>query len=238
LKTAINRYGAIGLGLASVSAVTQDWSLPEFCWSTWLAGLAYTWACILTAAFQIMLKAWSDRAVYVRYLPFLRQLSPTTFILVVTVASIGAVLLAFRVSIFVFGFYGLFLSVYAEMEPLAYFGKNGFINSDFFTPLIHLLNRFWPMAAGVLISNWQDFLLQHPWKRIVVPIQREILRLHLMILSLPFLSLLAWALFMDSYQPVTILLLMALFYLLPKKFRGDASGATGDVALFRKEDIR
>ncbi len=219
MKIPFNRYGALGLGLASVPAMAQDWSLAEFCWSAWLAGLIYTWACILSAALHIIIKGRAEKSAYEKHLPFLEKLSPTAFGLGIAAISAVALLLAFRLSIFVFGFYGLFLSVFAEMEPLAHFGKNGFINSDFFTPLAYLISRFWTMAAGVLISNWQDFFLQQPWKRILVPVQREILRLHLMILALPFFSLLAWAIFRHSYQPVTILLLMSFFYLLPKKAR-------------------
>ncbi len=39
-----------------------------------------------------------------------------------------------------------------------------------------------------------------------------------MILALPFVSLIAWALFKEAYQAITILVLMALFCpLLPKR---------------------
>jgi hypothetical protein len=223
LRTAINPYGAIGFGLASFFAVTRQWSLPEFCWSAWLAGLVYAWACIATAALQIVLTARSDKAAYEGRLPFLRRLSPGLFLLGITVISLSVGLLAFRLYAFLFAFYGLFLSVFSEMEPLALFGRNGFINSDFFTPLIYLADRFWPMAVGVLITNWKDFLRQNPWKRVFLPFQREILRMHIMVLALPFFSLIAWALFKDAYQSITILLLLGLFHLLPKKEPGEKS---------------
>jgi hypothetical protein len=223
LRTAINRYGVIGLGLASPFAVTQEWSLPEFCWSTWLAGLVYSWGCIGTAAMQIILTARSNKPAYEERFPFLRGISPSVLLLGVTVISVSVGLLAFRIYSFLFGFYGLFLSVFAEMEPLSLFGRNGFINSDFFTPLMHLVDRFWPMVVGVLITNWEDFFLKNPWKRILLPLQKEIVRMHVMILALPFFSLIAWALLGNAYQSITIVLLMALFYLLPKKTPGDDS---------------
>jgi hypothetical protein len=223
LRTAINPYGAIGFGLASVFAVTQKWSLPEFCWSTWLAGLVYSWACTVTACLQIILTARSDRAAYEERLPFLRRFSPNVFLLGVIAISVSVGLLAFRIYGFLFGFYGLFLSVFSEMEPLTLFGRNGFINSDFFTPLMYLVDRFWPMAVGVLITNWENFFRKNPWKRVLLPFQREILRMHMMVLALPFFSLIAWALFREAYQPITILLLMGLFYLLPKKAPGGDS---------------
>jgi hypothetical protein len=207
----------MGFGLATVFAATQEWSLPEFCWSTWLAGLVYAWACVATASLQIVLTAKSDRAAYDRRLPFLRRISHRVFFTAVIVVSVCIGLLAFRIYGFIFAFYGLFLSFFAEMEPHSLFGRNGFINSDFYTPLTYLVVRFWPMAAGVLISRWSDLLGNNPWRRVLLPLHKEILRIHIMILALPFLALIAWALLKDSYQSITIVLLMALFYLLPKK---------------------
>jgi len=221
LRTAVNPYGAIGFGLASVFAVTQEWSLPEFCWSTWLAGLVYAWSCIATASIQIILTARSDKAAYEQHLAFLRRCSGGLFLLGATVISVAVGLLAFRLYSVLFGFYGLFLSVFAEMEPFALFGRNGFINSDFFTPVMVLVDRFWPMTLGVVIANWEDFVRKNPWKRVLLPFQKEILRMHVMILALPFISLIAWALFGEAYQSITIILLMGLLYLLPKKARGD-----------------
>lgn len=223
LRSTINIYGAIGFGLASVFAVTQEWSLPEFCWSTWLAGLFYAWGCIAAASIQIILNARSDRAAYEKHLAFLRRCSNGLFLLGVTVVSLSVGLLAFRLYSFLFGFYGLFLSVFEEMAPISLFGRNGFINSDFFTPVAVLVDRFCPMALGALVANWEDFVGKNPWRRILVPFQQEILRMHLMILALPFFSLISWALFRDAYPSATIVLLMGLFYILPKKAR--AAGA-------------
>ena len=73
------------------------------------------------------------------------------------------------------------------------------------------------MALGALIANWKDFIRKNPWNRIVVPFQKEIIHMHIMILALPFFSMMAWALFKGAYQSITIVLLMGLVYLLPKK---------------------
>lgn len=233
MRLAINPYGTIGFGLASTYAVLGSWSLPEFCWSTWLAGLVYAWGCIATASVQGVLTACFHRAAIQKRIPFLRHLSPAVFLLGAILFSLSLGWLAFRLYSFLFGFYGLFLSVFAELEPHSLFGRNGFINSDFFTPVLFLLERFWPMVVGVLIANWQDFLGGSPWQRIRLPLQREIIRLHVMILALPFFALLAWALFGAAYQPFTILLLMALLYLLPKPSpaRQDQEGENADLAL-------
>jgi len=129
------------------------------------------------------------------------------------VAAVGLLTgyVAFRIYGFVFGFYGLFLSVFAEMEPVALFGRNGFINSDFFTPVAYLAEHFWPMAAAVLIMSWEDFLCANPWKRVLLPLQHEILRMHVMVLALPIVSLAAWALLGAAYHLLAIVLLMGLY---------------------------
>jgi hypothetical protein len=228
LRTAINPYGVIGFALASVFAVTQEWSLPEFCWSTWLAGLVYAWVCTGIATIQIILTARADKPAYAKRLPLLRRFSPRVFLLGVTAVSVSVGLLAFRIYGFLFAFYGLFLSVFAEMEPLSLFGRNGFINSDFFTPLMHLVDRFWPMVVGVLITNCEDFFRKNPWRRILLPFQKEILRMHAMILALPVFSLIAWALWGNAYQSITIVALMGLFHLLAKKTPGDDSEIKGN----------
>lgn len=219
MKTAFNLYGLLGFALACYFAVVQQWSLPAFCWGTWLAGLLYTWGCIVTGSIQIILFARSYRVAYEERLPFVRRLPPIVYLLGIVVLSVCGGILAFRVYSFLFGFYGLFLSVFAEMEPLVFFGRNGFINSDFFSPVAYLLERFWPVAVAVLVANWEDFFGRNlnPWRRMALPFQREILRLHVMILVLPFVAMLSWALFKGAYQTVTIVILMALLCLLPRK---------------------
>jgi hypothetical protein len=197
--------------------VAQEWSLPEFCWSIWLAGLVYTWGCTLTASLQIVLRSRKDLAAYEKHFPVVKRLPPPIYVVCVMVIGTAAGLLAFRIYSYLFGFYGVFLSVFAEMEPVELFGRNGFINSDFFTPVMHLLERFWPMAAGVLIANWEDFLRTPPWKRMFAPARKEVLRLHGMILALPVFTLIAWAIFGESYAAATIILLMGLLFLLPGK---------------------
>ena len=51
----------------------------------------------------------------------------------------------------------------------------------------------------------------------VFPFHFEIIRIHVFTVSLPFITLIAWAMFGESYQPITIVLLMGLFYLFPGK---------------------
>ena len=239
MKARINLQSLAGFVVAAAFAVVQKWSLPEFCWSTWLAGLVYAWACVLTGCLQILLTARTSKAEYDRRVPFLRHVSPGAFLLALSVLMPLIGWLAFRIYEFFFGFYGLFLSVFSEMEPLELFGRDGFINSDFYTPVVYLLVLFWPMTLGVVIANWRDLFRKDPWKRVLLPFQKEILRIHILVLALPFFALLAWALFREAYQSITIVLLMGLFYLLPKqaKENGPEPRANGDPPIDRVQDI-
>jgi len=220
MKSFSNSAGLIGFGLTAVFAVAEKWSLQEFCWSTWLAGLVYSWACVVTAAVQILLTARKQKGAYERYLPFLQRVPPKGFLLGIVPATLLIGWLVLYGYTYLFAFYGLFLSVFAEMEPHSLFGRNGFINSDFFTPVTYLARSFWPMILGALIANAGDFVQSKTWHRILLPFRsNEILRIHVLTIALPFLTLIAWALFRTAYQPVTLVLLIGLFYLLPKKRR-------------------
>jgi hypothetical protein len=210
-----NPLSYIALGLNCAFALVEEWSLREFCWSTWLASLTYSWASAATASIRIVLDARREKAALEIRLPFLKEMSAAAFFPMLAMAALAAGWLAFYLYSYLFGFYGIFLSVFAEMEPHALFGRNGFINSDFFTPVTYLLWNFWPMIVGTLFANASDFVRGNPWQRFV-PAQ-EILRMHILAVGMPFLALIAWALFGENFQQPTILVLMAVFYLMPKR---------------------
>jgi hypothetical protein len=74
------------------------------------------------------------------------------------------------------------------------------------------------MILGTLIANADDFVKNKTWMGILLPFRSNtILRIHILTLALPFVTLIAWALFKTAYQPITLVLLIGLFYLLPKK---------------------
>lgn len=222
MKSLLHPTGLIGFGLASAFAVTQQWSLQEFCWSTWLAGLVYSWTCVITAAIQILLTSRREKGIYETAVPFLRSVSPHVFLFGIVLCTVLIGLIVLYLYSYLFAFYGIFLSVFAEMEPHSLFGRNGFINSDFFTPVSYLIGSSWPMVIGTLIANADDFLQKNTWKRILLPFQsNEILRIHILTLALPFVTLIAWALFKTAYQPVIMVLLIGIFYLLQKKRHKD-----------------
>jgi len=209
--------GLGAFGFAGAAALWERWSLPEFCWTTWVAGLAYSWACVLSGAVGVLWTARRDRGAYETFHPFFGRISPGLFLSLVAAAVSLASLVALYVYSYAFGFYGLFLSVFAEMKDNPMFVRNGFINSDFITPVLYLLRRFWPMVLATLMANGRDLVTGRPWLRLLLPVMtREVLRMHLFIFLLPILTLGAWRLFGRDYQPVTVVLLLALFFLVPK----------------------
>ena len=218
-NTAIN---LVAFGLTSYLAIVQKWSLQEFCWCVWLAGLFYSWTCVITAVIQIMLTARSQKEFYDAKVPFVKKVSPELFALGIIPITLLIGFIALYIYTWIFSFYGLFLSVFAEMNPVSLFGRNGFINSDFFTPVTYLAAIFWPMIVATLVANADDFLRQNAWERIVLPFKdNEIVRIHMMIIVMPFLMMVTWALFKDAYQQLTIVLLIGIFYLIPKKRHKD-----------------
>jgi len=217
LRKSIDLYGIAAFFLTVWYAVVQQWSLPEFCWATWLGGLLYAWLCVFSAAVHTMLVAGSLKQACEKRLPFVQRVPPAAFALCVSVLAACAALLAFRLYNYLFAFYGLFLSVFAEMQPYSLFGRNGFINSDFYTPVMYLIVRLWPLGVGIALANWRDFTRPMPWKRIFFPMEREIVRLHLFVLSMPFIAMIAWALVGQDYQTPTIIVLLGVLYLAPRK---------------------
>jgi hypothetical protein len=217
-----------GLLIAAPLAVIGDWSLAEFCWSTWLAGLLFTWTCILTGGLQIIATASSWTTRLERTIPILTRLPRSSAAGLVIVAAACLMAVSFLAFNFVFGLYGLLLSFFAEMEPHSLFGRDGFINADFRTPVSYLATTFWAMSVGTIIAYWRDLVRSNPWKRIVLPVATEVVRVHVMVVVMPFVALIAWAAFGESYQPLVIVLLMVMFYVLPGRSRQASPSAASE----------
>lgn len=216
-----------GFTLAGAYSVVGSWTLSEFCWSTWLAGFVLFLVTIFSRICRDILFLRRDKPLYENRFPFLRRIHSDLFF-ILGLAFWGVVGYAgWYLSCLVFGIYGIFLSVFSEMEPLTLFGRNGFINSDFWTPVMFLVARFWPMAAGTVIANWRQILggaSIGPGENILL--SSELTRIHVMVLLIPFLSLGAWAIWGESYQTAVLLVLMALFYFWPNFFRRQAEKTT------------
>ena len=226
-----NPFGLAGLVIAAPMAVAGDWSLAEFCWSTWLAGLLFTWLCILTGGLQILFAAPAWRAPVERHVPALGRLSPATGTALIVVAVICLMAVSFYAYTLAFGFYGLFLSFFAEMEPHSLFGRNGFINSDFWMPVRYLAVSFWAMSMGTVVACMGELVASNPWRRMLLPAATQVVRVHIMVVAMPFLALIAWAVFGDSYQSLVIVLLMGMFYLLPGRGRQQSHSASAQPVL-------
>jgi len=210
-----NPSNLFGFALASVFAVAGGWTLPEFCWSVWLAGLLFASSRTVSGAIEIVVTARSRRAAYHRQLALVGKM-PTVVYAVALVLLVGALALVVLYAYgFLFALYGLLLSFFAEMEPLELFGRNGFINADFSTSVRYLAVAFWPMVVGTWVANWTALFEGDPWKRLLVPAAATVLRTHALVVLMPFLALIAWALVGEAYHSVTIVVLMGVFYLIP-----------------------
>jgi len=218
------RFNGWGFALSTFFAFRDGWTIQEVCWSAWLAGLFFSYTCVVVAPLQIILFSGREITRLRDRIVQLERVSDNmlTAGMIVVALAIGGV--SFYLYSYIFGFYGIFLSVFAEMEPVRLFGRNGFINSDFYTPVLYLLDRFWPMIVGVLIGNLATFLDPDPWGKAVMPFKsNQIVRIHLMVVLMPFFTLAAWAVVGDRYHFPVIALLMALFYLIPERRKKDTT---------------
>ena len=203
----------MGFVLSSIFIIDDEWLLSEYCWSIWISGLIYSWFTVLLSFIKNILnlnqisKNLKNKFVYLKKLSFLT----TNLLVLITLSIIG--LIFFKLYSYLFGFYGILLSVFAEMEPHYFFGRNGFINSDFFTPVVYLCNNFWPMILGTLIANYSHISELESSKLIFYPFESNITKIHIMTVLLPFLSLIFWMIFKEDYQIFVIMIFNLIFYL-------------------------
>ncbi len=195
-------------------AVRQEWSVREFCWSVWIAGLVFSLLCVAWGYIHLIIRVEREGRKLANFSGFALLSNPLNASLVVFAAGSVAAMAAAFIYLKVFSFYGLFLSVFAEMKPYELFGRNGFINSDFFTPAAHLARKFWPVILLASVSGAGALTGPDPWVKMVMPVRsKEIIRIHLMTLALPFLSLFFWMIFRDKYNAPAVVSLLAIFFL-------------------------
>jgi len=91
------------------------------------------------------------------------------------------------------------------------------------------------MIVGTIISNSLLFQKNPAWQLMFLPFRSgEIVKIHVMVIIMPFLCLLARVLFKNSYQPLTITRLLAIFYLFPaagKKISSPAAASKNNSTL-------
>lgn len=196
----------------------QKWSLQEFCWILWICGLYFSWFCATAGTIILIFSGNKIKKILEERLIFLKNISNFLFFLFSFIFSSVLGYLIFYVLSFIFSFYGIFLSVFAEMEPLKFFGKNGFINSNFYDPVIFLTKKYYIIIISTIISNLGLFLERDYKKLLFLPFKSlEILKIHIMVILLPFLSLFFYLIFKEKYQIFVIFLISFLFYFFPFK---------------------
>lgn len=197
-----------GFAVSAGFTLTSDLSLAGFCWSFWLVGLYSAYF----AALRFALSLFVHRATLLkeRFVPNATVAPATLMLVAIAVTGIVGAALLYAAS-WVYGFYGLFLSVWVRMPPEELFGPNGFINSDFWTPVAYLTRAYWPLVAGQLVSEAAWLLSTGSlWSVQGGAPERRIVALHVMIMALPFAAMLSWMLLGGRYETLTLLILLAL----------------------------
>jgi hypothetical protein len=194
-------------------ALHEDWSYQSLCWSLWVAGLVYCWAFGFVGALRTFLLV--AQPLPPRWFPG----TPSPWLWRCLVAAIGCGLgiAAFYGYSYAYGFYGIFLSVFAEMTPPELFGRNGFINSDFYTPVVWLLERYWPMVLGTVVADLPAAFVGEPTQVAFKPLNRQLVMMHVITIGLPFVLLLLWPLMGDRYTQGAVIVVLVLFHFFPRK---------------------
>jgi len=190
-----------------VFAVSSDLTLAEFCWSVWLVGL-YS-AYVSAGRIALRLVRFRDALLRER-VPLLSGVSGRALLGISLVAATllgGGLLYAFSLA---YGFYGIMLSVWVQLPPEELFGRNGFINSDFWTPVAHLTRLYWPLVAGQLLSEASTLFSTVQQAQAAGSPERRIVAMHVFVLALPFVALLSYALLGAEYQTLSIVILLVI----------------------------
>jgi hypothetical protein len=202
-----------GFLISAGFALHEDWSYQSLCWSFWVAGLVYCWVFGFVGALRTVLLIAQPHP------PGWLPARPQAWLwrLLVATGGVGLGVAAYYIYSYAFAFYGLFLSVFAEMGPPELFGRNGFINSDFHTPVIWLLERYWPLVLGTVVTDAPSAFSGDPVRTAFKPFNRQLLLMHIMAIGLPFILLLLWPVMGDRYAQGAVIAVLVLFHFFPRK---------------------
>lgn len=197
-----------GFAISAGFTLTSDLSLAGFCWSFWLVGL-YS-AYFAAVRFAVRVFVHRHALLKERFAPT-ATIAPTTLMLIAIAVSVGVGFALLYAASWIYGFYGLFLSVWVRMPPEELFGPNGFINSDFWTPVTYLTRAYYPLVIGQLVSEAAWLLSTGSlWGTETGTPERRIVTLHVMILALPFAAMFSWMLLQGRYETLTLMILLAI----------------------------
>jgi len=195
-----------GLLLSLAFTLSSDVSLAEFAWTFWLVGLYSSYISAGRFAVRTVLYRDSLR----ERIPPLSELEPRALLWVSLALAVGGGIALAYAFTYVFGFYGIMLSVWVRLQPEELFGRNGFINSDFWTPVVYLTRLYWPLVLGQIISESSAlFGRPQPSSESFSP-ERQLVVLHVFVLALPFVAMLAYALLGAEYETLSIVILLVI----------------------------
>ena len=195
-------------------AVFNEWKLNEFCWIVWVSGLLFSIMCSLAGFFHLLFDLKYQSYFLSKYVPFYLSSKKVLFLSLIVCVGFIASFAAALFYIHIFGFYGLFLSVFARMEPLSLFGENGFINSNIFVAVKYLVEKYFYIIIFSLIADFVFIFKVDLWSKIFLPFKsKEIVKIHIMTVLLPFISLFFFMLVKDKYNTPAIIVFLCIFYL-------------------------
>ncbi len=224
----INLQGIAGFALVAALAVMQGWTLPDFCWSNWLAGLLYGWCCIVVAVAQIVLSEALRKEHGVKKNLLLQSMPPLVRVVAVSVACFFVAFLAYELYSLFFIYLGIGVSLFFGDGPLNPLNPLNMEDTSIaFDTVAYLLEDFWPVAAGMILTRWPDFVRGNPWKRIFLPLDKKLIHTHALILGGMLCAVIAQLFFAETYETVAIVIILGGMFLWPQN-TGEPGGKKAD----------
>jgi hypothetical protein len=113
--------------------------------------------------------------------------------------------------------HALLMSFFLQMEPLQFFGPDGFINADKKEVIVYLITNYWAMIVGTFIARRGILFRGNPGVNLKA-IYQGVMRIHFFILLSAFLFFLVYF-GIEVYQRVLLFILLFLFYFPLRVFR-------------------
>lgn len=228
---------ALAFLLTAFFAFKFDWQANELCWGLWISSLLTGWAVITSSVFRTMLhlvgvpllregdldEKGDPLSAYFRAKAFSHKSKEgkdplaSLPVILVAVGTLGIGAFTWFHFTFFHTVHALLMSFFLQMEPLQFFGPNGFINADKKEVILYLITNYWAMILGTFIARRGILFGGNPGVNLKA-IYQGVMRIHFFILLSAFLFFLVYF-GIEVYQRVLLLILLFLFFFPLRVFR-------------------
>jgi hypothetical protein len=230
-------FDALAFLLTAFFAFKFDWQANELCWGLWISSLLTGWAVITSSVCRTMLhlvgipllreadleEKGDPLSAYFRAKAFSRKTKEAKDplaslpVILVAVGTLGIGAFTWFHFTFFHTVHALLMSFFLQMEPLQFFGPDGFINADKKEVITYLITNYWAMIVGTFIARRGILFGGNPGVNLKA-VYQGVMRIHFFILLSAFLFFLVYF-GIEVYQRALLLILLFLFFFPIRVFR-------------------